>query len=102
MSFSEHYILHEPLTLAELINKCGEINDLSVLLFDENPKKKGLYFPFELKSSRPMRPMQGYLFKFPKFMIEVFPKLMLAEQKPIPKRKYDHDPDESGISVRLL
>jgi hypothetical protein len=32
-----------------------------------------LYFPFELGQRRPLRPMQGYLFKLPHFFVELFP-----------------------------
>jgi hypothetical protein len=31
-----------------------------------------LYFPFEISASRPLRPMQGYLFKLPVFFISEF------------------------------
>src|ERR1044071_9529835 len=34
-----------------------------------------LYFPFELGQRRPLRPMQGYLFKLPQFFVELFPDL---------------------------
>ena len=100
--FSEHYILEDPLTLEELKTRIVEITQNSSLLLTDKPKKKGHYFPFELKSSRPMRPMQGYMFKLPKFLLEIFPKLMVARQVDVPKRKDDYDPNESGVTVRLL
>jgi hypothetical protein len=31
-----------------------------------------LYFPFELSSRRPIRPMQGYLFKLPRGFLDLF------------------------------
>src|SRR5262249_26588502 len=31
-----------------------------------------LYFPFEISTNRPLRPMQGYLFKLPVFFINEF------------------------------
>ena len=34
-----------------------------------------LYFPMELSDSREARPMQGYLFKLPRFFAELFPQL---------------------------
>jgi hypothetical protein len=34
-----------------------------------------LYFPFEMGNKRPLRPMQGYLFKLPAFFVEHFPQL---------------------------
>lgn len=39
-----------------------------------------LYFPFELGSSRPLRPMQGYLFKLPRAFVDFF-----ALAVPVPK-----------------
>ena len=35
-----------------------------------------LYFPFEMGNARPMRPMQGYLFKLPFFFIKLFEELL--------------------------
>lgn len=40
-----------------------------------------LYFPMELSDSRDARPMQGYLFKLPRFFVELFPQLV-AEATP--------------------
>lgn len=34
-----------------------------------------LYFPFELGEKRPIRPLQGYLFKLPRFFVELFDEL---------------------------
>jgi hypothetical protein len=34
-----------------------------------------LYFPLELSRSRQLRPMQGYMFKLPRFFVELFPAL---------------------------
>ena len=101
-NFSKHYVLSKPLKVKQILTKLEEIIEKTDDLMMVKPKKKGLYFPFELKSSRPMRPMQGYLFKFPSFMLELFPELMQAEIQPVPKRKFDHDPNEGGFSVRLL
>ena len=49
-----------------------------------------------------MRPMQGYLFKFPKFMVQIFPELTSGTEVDIPKRANDYDPNEGGISVKLI
>jgi hypothetical protein len=46
--------------MSELINKVGS----------------PLYFPFEMGNARPMRPMQGYLFKLPLFFIKLFEDLL--------------------------
>jgi hypothetical protein len=35
-----------------------------------------LYFPFEMGKARPMRPMQGYLFKLPFFFIKLFDEIL--------------------------
>jgi hypothetical protein len=35
-----------------------------------------LYFPFEMGNARPMRPMQGYLFKLPFFFIKLFDEIL--------------------------
>ena len=35
-----------------------------------------LYFPFEMSDVRPMRPMQGYLFKLPLFFVKLFGELL--------------------------
>jgi hypothetical protein len=37
-----------------------------------------LYFPFEMGDARPMRPMQGYLFKLPTFFIKLFDEFLGA------------------------
>ena len=43
-----------------------------------------LYFPFEITSARPLRPMQGYLFKLPKFFVDDFPSLRELASSSIP------------------
>jgi hypothetical protein len=45
--------------------------------YDELVNQVGspLYFPFERGSKRPTRPLQGYLFKLPRFFVELFPEL---------------------------
>jgi hypothetical protein len=35
-----------------------------------------LYFPFEMGNARPMRPMQGYLFKLPVFFVKLFDEFL--------------------------
>jgi len=101
-NFSEHHVLERALSVEVMRSKLDEIVKKTDALMIPKPQKKGLYFPFELKSSRPLRPMQGYLFKLPSCMIEIFPELMQAESRPVPKRKFDHDPHEGGFSARLL
>lgn len=102
--FSAHYELTNPLSLGKIKTKAEEIilqSDVKLESLNKF-KKKSLYFPFELKSKRPMRPMQGYLFKFPKFMIKIFPELTFGSEVKIPARASDFDPNEGGISVKLI
>ena len=40
-----------------------------------NAVDEPLYFPFEIGDKRPLRPLQGYLFKLPRFFVELFPQL---------------------------
>lgn len=41
-----------------------------------------LYYPFEIGRSRPVRTMQGYLFKLPAFFTAAFPRLLPTELHP--------------------
>ena len=102
--FSAHYELKIPLSLSEIKTKVEPIilHSDTKLESINRFEKKSLYFPFELKSKRPMRPMQGYLFKFPKFMLQIFPELVSSTEVDIPKRANDYDPNEGGISVKLI
>jgi len=99
--FSKHYILKNPIELENIRSKIDLINEKTENILTKKVKRKSLYFPFELKSSRPMRPMQGYLFKFPSFMIELFPRLKEGESAQIPRRIFNHDMKEAGIKVRV-
>lgn len=65
--------LEEAVTLEQLRNEHSaiiEARDTLAALVGEP-----LYFPFELGQRRPLRPMQGYLFKIPRFFVELFPSL---------------------------
>jgi hypothetical protein len=105
-SFSNHFILEKPITLANFRDQGNNIKKMVDSIPLNLSKKKALYFPFELKSSRPMRPMQGYVFKFPKSMIDIFPELMIATPAPIPKvegrhANYDDDYD-TDLKIKIL
>ena len=67
-------LLEKPIHLESIIKKQEiikkEYNKLKLV------HKTALYFPFELSEKRPSRPMQGYLFKFPKFMVKLFPNII--------------------------
>ena len=62
--------LDPPVTIGEIRERATEIRDELAKL---NAAHTGaLYFPFEDGSRRPIRPLQGYLFKLPKFFVEMF------------------------------
>lgn len=65
--------LEEAVTLEQIRNEQATIIEMR----DKIAAAVGepLYFPFELGQQRPLRPMQGYLFKLPHFFIELFPNL---------------------------
>jgi hypothetical protein len=55
-----------------------------------------LYFPFELGDKRPIRPTQGYLFKLPRFFVNIFSELAIEspEVPLIPIKRPDRPGDE--------
>jgi hypothetical protein len=59
-----------PITLEAIREKEDAMQSLTASLRDEVGKP--LYFPFELGTKRPVRPMQGYLFKLPVAFLELF------------------------------
>lgn len=63
----------KPVTLNDIRDKTGSIQRGLRKL--EAQYKKPLYFPFESGKSRPTRPLQGYLFKLPRFFVELFDEL---------------------------
>lgn len=65
--------LEMPLELEGIRSKMPEIRPA----YKHLVKQVGspLYFPFETGVKRPTRPMQGYLFKLPRFFVELFPEL---------------------------
>jgi hypothetical protein len=56
-----------------------------------------LYFPFEISESRPIRPMQGYLFKLPRGFLELFG--MPSAAPPMPTNQ-PGSPQELGDDYR--
>lgn len=59
------------------------------------------YFPFEMGNNRPMRPMQGYLFKLPLFFIKLFNE-SLGENAFRGNVIYDKKSDETfGVNYRI-
>jgi hypothetical protein len=55
--------------------------------FGINKKDPPIYFPWELSDKREARPLQGYAFKLPSRVLEIFPQLIDDEDDPTP------DPD---------
>ena len=62
--------LPSPITLETIRERQAAIFSLKESLI----RKVGepLYFPFEMSGKRPLRPMQGYLFKLPRALLELF------------------------------
>jgi len=74
----------QPLTLATIRLYRSELRFAHDAL-ETAHKATSLYFPFELGPKRQMRPIQGYLFKLPKFFVDTFPDLQsLAAQMAVP------------------
>ena len=87
--------LTTPLSLDEIRNRREELiyKRDQLLSRVSNP----LYFPFELGEKRPLRPMQGYLFKFPKFFVDTFPQL----EENIQRREIRDEIQQIGSNYRL-
>lgn len=68
-------ILERPVPLDEIRNAQAELVAQRNQL--ERSVGRPLYFPFELGAIRPLRPMQGYLFKLPSFFVTQFALLEL-------------------------
>ena len=69
----ENYQNNNSLSIEKIIQCKDDIKNNYLSL--KSKFKTPIYFPFELGDKRPPRPMQGYLFKFPKFMLDIFPEL---------------------------
>jgi hypothetical protein len=62
--------LPSPVTLDSIRKRTDEVMLLKRRLTEEVGEP--LYFPFEMSSRRPMRPMQGYIFKLPRGFLRLF------------------------------
>jgi len=62
--------LGAPITLEQIRDQANAVRALTTSLKEKFGDR--LYFPFELSDRRPIRPMQGYLFKLPKAFLELF------------------------------
>lgn len=58
-----------------------------------------IYYPFERGESRPIRPLQGYLFKLPKFFVELFPALQNATTSSIDIAVAESQPSYGGLGT---
>ena len=77
LGLERHTRLETPVTLDEIRKADMSINrELAEL---EASVSGPLYYPFERSSKRNTRPLQGYLFKLPAFLLELFPSLRGSE-----------------------
>src|ERR1035438_6799357 len=72
--------LPAPITLDSTRNHAGAVRSLTTSLRLEFGER--LYFPFEICERRPIRPMQGYLFKLPTGFLELFGVQLTSPQVP--------------------
>lgn len=75
--------LARPVSLGDIREKAPEIQEGLDRLASEVGGP--LYFPFERGETRPIRPLQGYLFRLPRFFVSLFPELGPER----PKRRRD-------------
>lgn len=69
--------LEFPVTLEQIRERTSEIR----LGIDSLQNEVGspLYFPFESGENRPIRPLQGYLFKLPRFFVQLFEEQLITD-----------------------
>jgi hypothetical protein len=73
-----------PVTLEDLRRKERELRRIR----DHLAKKVGsTYFPFVFSNKQPLRPAQGYLFKLPAAVVDLFPELRNAVGSTNPPRR---------------
>ena len=63
--------LDRPLTIGQIRERTAEIRIELDRLEAAHPGA-AIYFPFEKGLNRPIRPLQGYLFKLPEFFVDMF------------------------------
>ena len=83
VGLEEYSELVAPLAIERIRENAAEIR----VKLDQLKAAHGgpLYFPFEVGSKRPMRPLQGYLFKLPRFFIDMFsltPRVPAGRSRP--------------------
>lgn len=60
-----------PLTIDQIRGRAADIR-IELAQLKNRVGGASLYFPFEDGSTRPLRPVQGYLFKLPSFFVQMF------------------------------
>jgi hypothetical protein len=75
LGLEQYEPLTTPITLAAIREKSEALKSLIASLTTRYGKP--LYFPFEI-ADRPIRPMQGYLFKLPQSFLTLFPENVIA------------------------
>jgi len=99
VGLEDHQRLGNPLELEIIRNFQKELYHVMSQLIVEVGSP--LYFPFEMGNNRPMRPMQGYLFKLPLFFVSLFGE-SLGENAFRTKVIYDKKMDEVfGVDYRI-
>ncbi len=75
IALSHFTFFDEPLSLAEIQERDGEIRRIRGQI-GRREDGASIYFPFQLRSSEPIRPSEGaYLTKLPRAVFDLFPKL---------------------------
>jgi hypothetical protein len=77
LGLEQYALLSKPITLNAIREKSELLKSLIATLTNEFHKP--LYFPFEI-ADRPIRPMQGYLFKLPHSFLALFGGDIMASQ----------------------
>ena len=76
VGLEDHRSLRETLSLDKI--RASKSSIASSLDHAKSHYGDPIYFPFILRGSRPIRPLQGYLFKLPRFFVRLFDELAVA------------------------
>jgi hypothetical protein len=90
--------LEKTVTLGDIRKRYTEIVQLKKQL--QSSVYDTLYFPFELGEKRPIRPMQGYLFKLPSFFVELFSD-SLGDVTAVKQNQPNKADEQIGASYRF-
>jgi hypothetical protein len=89
-----------PVTLDEIRSAQPELQ--AMLKSMKGQVGEPLYFPFEITQSRPLRPMQGYMFKLPAMFVARFPSLAgtaIVASKSVPESGSTYRPADQELNV---